>query len=522
MPQFAVKFQQTLSSSHRSTRYQLMSTRTHNSLPIIAILLTGLFTTHSAPAAEPKPPNIVLIVADDLGYGELGCYGQKMIKTPRLDGLAEQGLRFTQFYCGAPVCAPSRCTLMTGKHLGHAAIRNNVKPKGMEKLREKFKWETPGQQPLPDSEVTVAELLHTKGYATAAIGKWGLGMVGTCGDPNKQGFDLFYGYLCQEHAHNHYPTFLWRNGKKEAQHGNNGTGKGETFSQDQFVEEATQFIREHRDGPFFLYLPLIIPHLSIQVPDESLAQYAGKIPETPVEAKGGYFPHPTPHAGYAAMISHMDQGIGKIVDLLDKLHLSENTLVIFTSDNGPTFQRIGGADSEFFNSSGPLRGRKGSAYDGGIRVPFIARWPGKIAAGRETSQVAAFWDMLPTLCDLARADTPQKLDGISIVPTLLGEGEQRQHEYMYWEFPAFEKQQAVRAGDWKIVRSGVDKGDPSWELYDLKDDIGEEHNVADKNFDVVERLAAYAKQAHTPSNLFPLLPGEKPEEEHAKPKPSAE
>jgi arylsulfatase A len=471
------------------------------------ILFSLLF---SVACADDKPnrPNIVLIVADDLGYGELGCYGQLIIKTPHIDELAQQGLRFTQFYCGSPVCAPSRCTLMTGKHTGHAAIRNNKQPKGLEKIREEYGWETPGQQPLPADEVTVAELLQKHGYVTAGIGKWGLGMPGTTGEPNRHGFDLFYGYLCQEHAHNHYPKFLWRNDAKEMLPGNNGTAKGQTYSQDRFTEEALQFVHQNRDKPFFLYLPFIIPHLSIQVPDEALAEYAG-LAENPYPYKGTYFHHPTPHAGYAAMISYLDAAVGKIVASIDELGLRNNTLIIFTSDNGPTF-KLGGADSDFFHSSGPLRGRKASAYEGGIRIPFIASWPGHIAAGKTSDQVAAFWDMLPTLCELTQIEHPSNIDGVSILPTLLAHGEQRQHEYLYWEFPAYAQPQAVRAGDWKIIRNGVDQGDPPFELYNLKDDVGEKQNVAADHPDVVARLTKYAQEAHTPSKIFPLLAGERP------------
>jgi len=482
---------------------------------VAAVVLSAAATiSPRAASAESQPklakqPNIILIMADDLGYGELGCYGQELIRTPRIDELARQGMRFTQFYAGSPVCASSRCTLMTGKHTGHAAIRNNMHPKGLEKLREKHEWETPGQQPLPDSEVTIAELLRANRFETAAIGKWGLGMPGTSGDPNRQGFDLFYGFVCQTHAHNHYPKFLWRNGEKETLPGNDGSATGETFSQDRFIAEAKSFIRGRHDRPFFLYLPFTIPHLSLQVPEKSRAEYAGQLPETPYEHKDNYFPHPTPHAAYAAMISHMDAGIGEIIDLLDELNLGENTLVMFTSDNGPTHGRLGGSDSAFFKSAGPLRGLKGSTYEGGIRVPFIARWPGKIAPGRETDQVAAHWDVLPTICDIARVQTPQSIDGISILPTLLGSEGQKQHKYLYWEFPAYGMQQAIRVGNWKAVRAGVDRGDPAFELYDLSQDIGETTNVAEANPEVVAKLAKFAAAAHTASNLFPLFEGER-------------
>ena len=500
---------------HESSRENIM--RFFERFPIafrsfIFASLAPLAVFTAAHASQSQRPNIVLIMADDLGYGELGCYGQEWIKTPRLDKLAHEGLRFTDFYCGSPVCAPSRCVLMTGKHTGHAAIRNNRQLKdSFPELRKKYGWEFPGQQPLPDSEVTVAELLKSQGYATGAIGKWGLGMCGTSGDPNHQGFDLFYGYLCQVHAHNHYPKFLWRNDRKELLPGNSGTARGETYSQDKFTEEAIKFLDEHKNGPFFLYLPFVIPHLSIQVPESSLAQYKGKIPEATYKHNSkGYSKHPTPRAGYAAMISHMDAAIGRIVDELQKLGLADNTLILFTSDNGPTYRRLGGSDSDFFKSGGPLRGRKGSAYDGGIREPLIARWPGKIAGGRVSNYVGGFPDMLPTLCELAHAETPKNIDGISFVPTLLDKGKQPDHKYLYWEFSGYDQQQAVRAGKWKAIRSHVDVDDPPWELYDLSRDIGEEHDVAAEHPEIVERLAKDAAEAHTPSKLFPLFANERP------------
>lgn len=462
-------------------------------------------------AQQADRPNIVLIVADDLGYGELGCYGQQWIKTPRLDELAQQGVRFTQFYCGAPVCAPSRCILMTGKHSGHAAIRDNRQPPGLEELRAKYDWEYPGQQPLPSEEVTIAELLKARGYATAAIGKWGLGQVGTSGDPNDQGFDLFYGYNCQSQAHNHYPRFLWRNHSKESLPGNDANRTGETYAPDKFKEEALRFIRKvvaSDEEPFFLYLPFTIPHLSIQVPDSSLAQYQGKIPEAPHTDGSNYVKHPTPRAGYAAMVSHMDRDIGVIVDLIEQLGLAENTLMLFTSDNGPTYERLGGADSDFFQSSGPLRGRKGSVYEGGIRVPVVACWPERIPAGRVSNHVAAFWDLLPTLCEITHSDPPDDIDGISFAPTLYGNDGTREHEYLYWEFPAYGHQQAVRSGDWKAVRHRVNRADSRFELYNLSSDQGEQRDVAADHPEIVRRLAEIANAAHTTSKTFPLLPHE--------------
>ena len=454
-------------------------------------------------------PNIILILADDLGYAELGCYGQTKIKTPHLDQLARDGMRFTQFYSGAPVCAPARCTLMTGKHSGHAYTRNNADYKDPEKLAAKLGWEAfTGQQPIPAEAVTIAELLKARGYATGAIGKWGLGNFGTSGDPNKQGFDFFYGYTCQRHAHNHYPKFLWQNGVKQVLVGNDGGATGAIHSQERFTAEAVQFLRDHKDGPFFLYLPFIIPHASIQVPDAELAQYQD-MPEGDAAPRDGYKPHPRPHAGYAAMVSFLDKAVGEILAELDKLKLADNTLVLFTSDNGPTHGRVGGADSDFFASSGPLRGRKGSVYEGGLRVPLIARWPGKIKAASESEHVAAFWDMLPTLCDIAGSDglqLPDDIDGTTFAPTLLGQRQQKEHGYLYWEFPGYGGQQAIRVGDWKAVRTEMHgaKGPLKTQLYLLSDDIGETKDVAAAHPEVVTRLEILLQNARTPSKQFPF------------------
>lgn len=303
--------------------------------------------------AAPRRPNIIYMLADDLGYNELGCYGQRRIRTPHIDSLAAEGVRFTDHYSGSPVCAPSRCVLMTGKHSGHAYIRGNGNPDGpkFDALRERYGCKFPGQYPIPPDEVTIAEVLKGRGYATGAMGKWGLGHWGTTGDPNAQGFDLFYGFNCQVHAHNHYPRYLWRNGVKEALPGNDRTLTGETYSQDLIVKEALGFIRTNRDRPFFLFMPFIIPHLSIQVPESSLAEYRGRIPEAS-HKHHGYLKHPFPRAGYAAMVTHMDRGVGEIMALLKELGLDDDTLVVFASDNGPTYGRLGGSDSEFFESAG--------------------------------------------------------------------------------------------------------------------------------------------------------------------------
>ncbi|QDU53184.1 arylsulfatase [Gimesia panareensis] len=475
---------------------------------LFAIILSCVVSTvSSAAASEKQPPNIVFIIADDLGYKELGCYGQKYIKTPNIDELAKDGIRFTQFYSGNAVCAPSRCNLMTGKHPGHAYVRNNGKPDYVQNLKEKEGWEYPGQHPIPDEEITIAEMLKQKHYATGAMGKWGLGHFGTSGDPNKQGFDLFYGFNCQVHAHNHYPRFLWRNHTKETLPGNDRTLNGETYSQDKFVEVGMDFIRENKDRPFFLYLPFAVPHLAIQAPEESVAEYRGKIPEADYKHRG-YIKRDDPRAGYAAMITHMDKGVGQIMNLLKELNLDDNTVVFFTSDNGPTYDRLGGSDSVFFESAGPWRGFKGSLYEGGIRVPLVVRWPGHIAPGGVTDHLSAFWDVMPTIAQLTGTKAPADIDGISFVPTLLGEPqEQKQHEYLYWEFPAYTGQQAVHMGDWKGVRQNLlRKKNPQMkiELYNLKNDPGEQHDVADQHPEIVARIKSIMKTGRTPSKMFPF------------------
>jgi arylsulfatase len=454
-------------------------------------------------AGKDRQPNIIYILADDLGFGELGCYGQKIIRTPHLDRMAADGMRFTQHYAGSPVCAPSRCVLLTGKHTGHAAIRNNGRPPGRPHDPEAGVFA--GQNPLPESEATIAEALKSQGYATAAIGKWGLGYPGSTGDPNRQGFDLFYGYNCQVHAHNHYPRFLLRNQREERLEGNDRTLSGRHFAQDLFIQEAKQFIRQNRVRPFFLYLPFTIPHLSIQVPEESLLEYRDVIPEEPYQHRS-YLKHPYPRAAYAAMITHMDRGIGEILALLRELDLEKDTLVMFSSDNGPAYDRHGGTDSAFFRSAGPFRGLKGSVLEGGIRVPLIARWPGRVPRDTVSDHVCAFWDLLPTLCDITGASAPGGIDGLSFAPTLLGAGRQEAHAHLYWEFPAYGGQQAVRLGDWKAVRTGLkrDDADHTVQLYDLNEDRSENRDVAAAFPDMVSRAREVLSTARVESGLFPF------------------
>lgn len=455
----------------------------------------AMVEAHRLVPSARRPPNVIFILADDLGYGELGCYGQKKIRTPCLDRLAAEGMRFIQHYAGSPVCAPSRCSLMTGKHGGHAWIRDNreVKPEG--------------QEPIPDREITVAELFQQRGYVTGAIGKWGLGPPGSEGDPLNQGFDFFFGYNCQRHAHNHYPRYLWRNKERIFLEGNTDGLTGKHYSHDLFEAEALRFIRDHRDEPFFLYLPFTIPHLALQVPEDSLAEYVGLWPDPPYEGGKGYLPHPHPRAAYAAMVTRMDRSVGRIVRLLQELGLDEHTVLFFSSDNGPTHDGVGGSDSEFFESAGPLRGLKGSVYEGGIRVPLIARWPGHIPPGTVSDHVSYFPDFLPTLLELIGAPelVPPEIDGLSFVPTLLGQPErQKAHEFLYWEFHGYGGQQAVRMGEWKGVRPNLHKGNLRLELYNLREDIGERHDLAEQHPDIVRRLEAIMAQEHRPSKLFPI------------------
>lgn len=450
------------------------------------LLLAALLTSSALVAQDAAPrPNVVYVLADDLGYGELGSYGQTKIETPHLDRLAGEGLRFLQHYSGAPVCAPARCVLMTGKHSGHATVRDNLEHR------------PEGQKPIFDADVTVAEVMRSAGYATGAFGKWGLGYPGSEGDPLNQGFDRFYGYNCQREAHNFYPRHLWSDDEKVQLEGNDRGLTGAQYSHDLIEEQALAFIRANADRPFFCFVPSTIPHLALQVPDDTLARYRGRWEETPYEGRS-YLPHPTPRAAYAAMITHLDASVGRILDLLGELELTDRTLVVFASDNGPTHLNPQ-VDVEFFESAGGLRGLKGSVHEGGIRVPMIARWPGRIAAGTTTDHVSAFHDVLPTLAELAGADVPADVDGISFLPTLLGRAdEQREHDYLFWDFPGYGGQLAVRAGTWKAVRRGLRKDpDAPLELYDLAADPTESRDVAGEHPEVAARLARILVEART-------------------------
>ncbi|AQT68197.1 Arylsulfatase [Anaerohalosphaera lusitana] len=470
--------------------------------------------------ARGSKPNIVYIMADDLGYSELGCYGQEKIKTPNIDRIAKQGVKFTQHYSGSPVCAPTRSTLLEGKHTGHSFVRSNYELGGWERGNRE------GQLPLPADTVTLPKLLKKAGYTTGAMGKWGLGGPDTSGEPHKQGFDYFYGYLCQRQAHNYYPTHLWKDSaaglekveldneyfsahqrfpkdKNPNDPENYEQYSGNDYAPDLMTEEALKFVKRNKDNPFFLYLPYTIPHVALQVPEDSLEQYEG-MEDDPYLGDQAYLPNRTPHATYAAMITRMDDYVGKVMDLLEKLGLEENTLIMFSSDNGTTFN--GGCDADFFDSVEPLRGLKCSVYEGGIRVPLVAKWPGRIPAGTTTDHISAIWDVLPTCTAAAGAPTPDDISGISMLPTMLSKDEkQKKHEYLYWEY---NRQIAVRMGKWKAVRRRTDKTvDTPIKLYNLEKDIDESDNVADKHPEVVAKIKKIMKEAHTPSEYFPF-PGE--------------
>jgi uncharacterized sulfatase len=453
---------------------------------VLAVLAIPLaMAPRESRAADDSPPNIVFIMADDLGYGDLGCYGQKRIETPHIDKLAREGMRFTDFYAGSTVCAPSRCVLMTGHHTGHCLIRGNSK------------------QNLRAGDVTVAEVLKTAGYTTALCGKWGLGHEGSDGVPTRQGFDYFYGYLDQHHAHNYYPHFLMRNEErvplknvvpKPDRLGGGVASEKIEYSHDLITEEALSFLERSKDAPFFLYLALTIPHANNEAGKEGM--------EVPDYGQYADTDWPDAQKGHAAMISRMDRDVGRLMAKLADLGLDENTIVFFTSDNGPHSE--GGTDPEFNDSNGPLRGTKRDLTEGGIRVPMIVRWPGKVEAGSTSDFAASLCDMMPTLAELAGADAqievPEDIDGLSFVPTVLGQGDrQRQHEYLYWAFYERGGARAIRMGNWKAVQQPIRT---PIRLYNLENDLGESTDLASMHPDLVEKAERVMDQAYTPSDTW--------------------
>jgi arylsulfatase len=487
-------------------------------------LMSGLTKAAIPAPAEGNKPNIIYILADDLGYGDLGCYGQKLIETPNIDRLAANGIRFTQHYSGAPVCAPSRCVLLTGKHMGHSFIRGNDEWAKRGKV-----WDyramiadsvLEGQRPLPEIEITIAQILKTAGYVTGIVGKWGLGAPHTNSIPTKKGFDFFFGYNCQRQAHTYYPVHLYKNERrvyldndtippntlldKNADPLNPGSYKKYTLKEytgDLMFKELTSFVNDHKREPFYLYWATPIPHAPIQAPQRWVDYYVKKFgDEKPYLGDKGYFPHRYPHAGYAAMISYLDEQVGLLVQQLKELGIYDNTLIIFTSDNGPTYN--GGTDSPWFNSAGPFKSEmgwgKGYTHEGGFRVPMIASWPAKIKRGKVSNLISAFWDVMPTLCEITGIKIPDYADGISFLPELTGR-KQKQHPYLYWEFPEYGGQQAVRMGKWKGIRKDILTGNLKLELFNLETDIQELTDLSASYPEIVRQMEQIMVKEHVPA-----------------------
>ena len=456
---------------YKSDRWSFLKTVV---IGILALFISGSVRAGIPEGSSQDRPNIIFIMADDLGYGDLGCYGQGVIKTPHIDRLAQEGLRFTQCYAGSTVCAPSRSVLMTGKHTGHTTVRGNFGTGGVRGLGG-----GEGRVPLRRQDITVAEVLKRAGYVTGMTGKWGLGEPNTTGEPNRQGFDEWFGYLNQRRAHTYYPTFIWRNRERVPLPGNTGEEKTQ-YTHDMFTDFALEFMRENQKRPFFLYLPYCIPHARYEIP--SMDPYSDR-PWRPDEKV------------HAAMVTRMDRDVGRLLSLLKELGIDRRTIVFFCSDNGAAKRW-----EKRFDSSGPLRGRKRDLYEGGIRTPMIVRWPGRIKAGTESDQVWYFADVLPTLADIAGAQAPTDIDGVSVLPTLLGQQQDLDQRFLYWEF--FERgfQQAVRWRDWKAIRQSP--GRPL-ELYDLAKDIGETQDVANQRPEIIARIETYLKTARSESQNFP-------------------
>lgn len=449
------------------------------SLPV-----TLLFTAVAAiGSAQNHKPNVILILVDDLGYSDIEPYGQEKIKTPHLNKMAENGMQFMQFYAGTSVSAPSRASLLTGLHTGHTHIRGNKE------------YAPEGQEPMGEMK-TLGNLFQQAGYATGIYGKWGLGFPGSGSEPTKKGFDHFYGYNCQRQAHTFYPNWLWKNDEKNVL-----TGK--EYSQDLIHRQALTFIRSNANKPFFAYITYTLPHAGLEQPDDSILKiYSGKFPETPYSGNGNYAPADEPRAQFAGMVTRMDAYVGEIRNELQKLGIEENTLLIFTSDNGPHIE--GGADPAFFANKQTLRDTKRSLYEGGIRVPTIMEWRGTISAGVKSEFPSAFWDFMPTFVHLTHQQKTwkQKTDGISILPTLTGKSQQQPHKYLYWEFHEEGGRQAVRVGDWKLIKQKIKSGNPTFELYNLKNDPFEKRDLSAENPERVRKLKKRMDKAHTPSEMF--------------------
>jgi len=446
-------------------------------------------TLETVVAAESRPPNIIFILADDLGFGDVSYQGQTKFETPNIDKLAQQGIRFTNHYSGSTVCAPSRCSLLTGKHTGNTDIRGNLESEGQPE----------GQWPMRAETYTVANLFKEAGYQTGIFGKWGLGYPGSVSDPLNVGFDRFYGYNCQYLAHSYYPAWLWNDDEREFLWGNVGS-----FSKDYapaFIQEQVlEFIRENKEQPFFCYYALIQPHADMIAPEAYMEKYRGQFLPEKVYEEGYYPAQPEGHAAFAAMVNVLDDYVGEVMAELEALGIADNTLVIFTSDNGP--HAAGGADPDYFNSNGIFRGYKRDLYEGGIRVPMVAVWPGKIEAGTQSDHVSAFWDFLPTVAELTDTPLPVETDGVSYLPSLLGQPGQKEHDYLYWEFTKRGGRKAIRVGQWKgVVNNLIEDPNALMELYDLSSDPGETKNLAQEYPEVVAELSTLMEQAGTPSEV---------------------
>jgi len=468
--------------------------------------------------------NVVFILADDLGWGELGCYGQTKIPTPNIDRLASQGMRFTRHHSGAPVCAPSRCVLMTGKHLGHAEVRGNMQAKAA------FPEFSEGQFPLSSNAITISQLFQNAGYITGAMGKWGLGPVGSTGDPNLKGFDLFFGYNCQAVAHSYYPRHLWRNSEQQIINARPIPGSrkqpggevlmedwiGDVYAPNLMIAEAERFIDSNNERPFFLYLPFIEPHVAMHPSQASVERFPIEWDAEAYRGECSYLPHPRPRAAYAAMISDLDSYVGRVMQSLEKWDIADRTLVVFTSDNGTTHPgqpgssfHIGGVDPKFFNSTAGLRGFKGSVYEGGIRVPMIAKLPGRIEAGAVNESLSYFADWFPTFCEMASLDNPDEPDGVSLWPTLTTGHAIAERKPMVWVFPEYGGQVAVTIGEMKAVRQRLSTKKPGdWEVYNLAHDPRELLNVVESNASIIEQAERILRQETSDNRVFPLaIPG---------------
>jgi arylsulfatase len=474
---------------------------------------------------EKSPPNIIYFLADDLGYGEVGVYGQTKIKTPNIDALAKNGMMFTQHYSGAPVCAPARYVFLTGKHTGHAFIRGNDEwnERGDVWNYEKVFLDSSleGQRPIPKNTVTLGDQLKKAGYKTSILGKWGLGAPETDGIPNLQGFDFFYGYNCQRQAHNLYPAHLWENSEKilldneliapntklDSLADAYSDQSYSKFNQNEYApkkiqQKALSFIEENKDNPFFMYYASPLPHLPLQAPKDYVDRYREIFgEEEPYTGDDSYFPNRYPKATYAAMISYLDDQLGEIIALLKEKGIYENTVIIFSSDNGPTY--LGGVDFNYFESSKPFSngyGRtKGFVYEGGIRIPLIASWPNHIKPNTKSNHISAFYDLMPTICDIAGIESPDSIDGISFKSTLLDQ-KQKQHDFLYWEFPSYNGQQAVRLGKWKGIRKNIFDGNLEIELYNLEIDLKEQVDVSSQYPKIVKKIKTIMQQEHEPAS----------------------